>query len=295
MALFKQLLGMAPTAETDGEGYIPSPLGRLLGVDSKSGFEPTDLGTKHTGYERVLVLCTEGRYLEMTNGKKFSTGHNVQETAVPLMHLTRAGFEFDVVTPTGAPAVLEDWSVPRKDEAVLGFMKSNRGKFDNPLSLARLVAEGGLDDASPYVALFLPGGHGAMVGLPDDEHVGALIRWVQESDRYLVAVCHGPAALMAAISSSGPHPYAGYEMCAFPDSIDKRSPSIGYLPGQLPWFQCEKLEQQGIRVLNDDITGATHVDRKLYSGDSPKACDALGKLIARALLEEAAQPSRSAS
>ncbi len=295
MAFFKQLLGMAPTAETDGEGYIPSPLGRMLGVDSKSGFAPTDLGTEYTGDARVLVLCTEGRYLEMTNGKKFSTGHNVQETAVPLMHLTSAGFEFDVVTPTGAPAVLEDWSVPRKDEAVLGFMKSNRAKFDSPLSLARLVAEGGLDESSPYAALFLPGGHGAMVGLPDDENVGALIRWVQASDRYLVAVCHGPAALMATTMNDGPHPYAGYEMCAFPDSMDKRSPSIGYLPGQLPWFQCEKLEQQGIRILNDDITGATHVDRKLFSGDSPKACDALGKLIARALLDDAVQPSRAAS
>lgn len=285
MAFFKRLIGMAPTAETKGEGYIPSPLGRLLGVDSKSGYSAVDFGTKYSGDEKVLVLCTEGRYLQMTNGKKFSTGHNVQETAVPLMHLTRAGFDFDVVTPSGAPAILEDWSVPRKDEAVLAFMKMHRAKFEKPLSLARLIAEGSLNDASPYAALFLPGGHGAMVGLPDDEGVAELIRWVHDADRYLVAVCHGPAALTASTKQGGPHPYAGYEMVAFPDSMDKQSPSIGYLPGQLPWFQCEKLEQQGMRILNDDITGATHVDRKLFSGDSPKACDELGKLIARALLE----------
>lgn len=295
MAFFKQLLGMAPTAEKGGEGYIPSPLGRMLGVDSRSGYKPAEFGTKYTGNKRVLVLCTEHRYLEMTNGKKFSTGHNVQETAVPLMHLTRAGFEFDVVTPTGAPAVLEDWSVPRKDEAVLGFMERNRAKFDNPLSLADLITKGSLDDESPFAALFLPGGHGAMVGLPDDEHVGELIRWVRDSDRYLVAVCHGPAALMAAANNGAPHPYAGYEMCAFPDSMDRRSPSIGYLPGLLPWFQCEKLEQQGMRILNDDITGATHVDRKLYSGDSPRACDKLGRLIAEALLENEARSLRAAS
>lgn len=295
MAFFRQILGMAPTAEEDGEGYIPSPIGRLLGVDSRSGYEPADFDTKYAGDEKVLVLCTEGRYLEMTNGKKFSTGHNVQETAVPLMHLTRAGFEFDVVTPTGAPAVLEEWSVPRKDEAVLGFMERNRAKFDNPLSLANLVAEGGLTDESPFAALFLPGGHGAMVGLPDDDRVGELIRWVRDSDRYLVAVCHGPAALMAATKNGSPHPYDGYEMCAFPDSMDKRSPSIGYLPGQLPWFQCEKLEKQGMRILNKDITGATHVDRKLYSGDSPKACDKLGRLIAEALLKDDTRSSRAAS
>jgi len=295
MAFFKHILGMGPTAERNGEGYIPSPLGRLLGVDSKSGFKPADFGTKYAGDKKVLVLCTELRYLEMTNGKKFSTGHNVQETAVPLMHLARAGFAFDVVTPTGAPAVLEDWSVPRKDQPVLQFMEDNRAKFVNPLSLASLTAEGRLDDASPYVTLFLPGGHGAMIGLPDDEGVGDLIRWVRDSDRYLVAVCHGPAALMAAAKDGAPHPYDGYEMCAFPDSFDKRSPSIGYLPGMLPWFQCEKLEQQGMRILNDDITGATHVDRKLFSGDSPRACDDLGKLIAKALLEDEAQQLKAAS
>ena len=219
---------------------------------------------------------------------KFSTGHNVQETAVPLMHLTGAGFDFDVVTPSGAPAVLEKWSEPREDTAVLGFMQEHKARFDNPLSLATLVAEGALNDDSPYVAIFFPGGHGAMVGLPDDKNVGALIRWSRDADRAMVVVCHGPAALMAAKSDTGTHPYAGYEMVAFPDSADRQSPLIGYLPGTLPWFQCEELEGQGMKILNTKITGATHVDRKLYSGDSPMACDALGKMVANALLDEVA-------
>jgi molecular chaperone Hsp31 and glyoxalase 3 len=287
-SFIKRTLGIAPTAEKDGRGYIPSRLGLFLGVDKKSGYQPAGFGgRKYAGDKKVLVLCTEERYLKMTNGVLFSTGHNVQETAVPLMHLTAAGFGFDVVTPTGAPAILEQWSVPRKDEAVLAFMQSNRARFDNPLSLANLVAQGELNDDSPYAALFLPGGHGAMVGLPDDPNVGALIRWVHDSGRYMVAVCHGPAALMAATKDgNGEHPYAGYDLCAFPDSIDRQSPSIGYLPGQLPWFQCEKLEEQGMKVINEKVTGATHIDRKLYSGDSPKACDQLGKMIAKALLDE---------
>ena len=164
-----------------------------------------------------------------------------------------------------------------------------RQAFDRPLSLRDLVAQGALDDDSPYLALFLPGGHGAMVGLPDDPNVGALIRWVEASDRYLVAVCHGPAAMLAAtIEHEGPHPYAGYDMAAFPDSLDQRSPSLGYLPGDLPWLQCERLEAQGIRIVNDKANGATHIDRKLYSGDSPKACDQLGKNVAEALLADVA-------
>lgn len=288
-SVLKQLLGIAPTPEPDGKGVIPSRLGLYLGVAKKSGYKKADFeGRSYAGDQKVLVLCTEERYLPMTNGALFSTGHNVQETAVPLMHLTGAGFDFDVVTPTGAPAVLETWSEPREDAAVLGFMKDHKDKFQRPISLASMVDAGALVDDSPYVAVFFPGGHGAMVGLPSDANVAALIRWTREADRSLVVVCHGPAALLAAKSDDGAHPYAGYSMVAFPDSADRQSPWIGYLPGLLPWFQCEQLEARGIKILNTNITGATHVDRKLYSGDSPMACDVLGKMVAKALLDELA-------
>ena len=63
-------------------------------------------------------------------------------------------------------------------------------------------------------------------------------------------------------------------------------PSVRTLPGQLPWFQCEALEKEGITVINDKITGATHIDRKLISGDSPMACDELGKITVDALFKE---------
>ena len=284
--IFKRMLGIAPTPAPEGTGVIPSPLGRFLGVDKKSGYKTSDFaGRIYKGSKKVLVLCTEERYLETTNGELFSTGQNVQETAVPLMHLTAAGFDFDVVTPTGAPAVLEKWSEPRDDAAVLAFMSEHKAQFDTPLSLQKMVAEGALNDDSPYAAVFFPGGHGAMLGLPEDANVATLIHWTKDTDRMLVVVCHGPAALMAAKASDGPHPYAGYEMVAFPDSADKQSPMIGYLPGQLQWFQCEALEAQGLKILNTKVTGATHIDRNLFSGDSPMACDDLGKMVANALLD----------
>ena len=285
--MIKRLFGIAPTKETNGSGYIPSPLGRKLGVDKVSGYKKADFGgKKYKGDKKVLVLCTEERYFEMTNGKLFSTGNNVQETMVPLMHLANAGFNFDVVTPTGKPAVLEEWSIPVKDEAVIEFKRKNLTKFNKPVSLKQLVENNELTEDSNYIALFLPGGHGSMVGLPEDINVGTLLRWVKESDRHLVAVCHGPAAMIAKDSKNKPNPYKGYKMVAFPDKFDKQSPSLGYLPGQLPWFQCEALAKEGITVINDKITGATHIDRKLISGDSPKACDDLGKITVEALFKE---------
>lgn len=131
-AVIKKIFGIAPTKEKNGQGFIPSPLGLLLGVDKISGYKSENYTTsKYKGNKKILVLCTEERYFEMENGILFSTGNNVQETAVPLMHITRAGFDFDVVTPTGASAVLEEWSVPRKDNAVLNFMKEKNQNLIN--------------------------------------------------------------------------------------------------------------------------------------------------------------------
>ncbi|MGI8569204.1 MAG: hypothetical protein ACR2KT_09155 [Methylocella sp.] len=58
------------------------------------------------------------------------------------------------------------------------------------------------------------------------------------------------------------------------------------MPGQLPWFVGEKLKNLGVEVLNQDITGRCHKDRKLITGDSPLASNNIGKMAAEALLEE---------
>ena len=57
-----------------------------------------------------------------------------------------------------------------------------------------------LTDDAPYVAVFLPGGHGAMLGLPGNADLGELLRWAhgRRGDVFTLAICHGPAALLAA-------------------------------------------------------------------------------------------------
>ena len=45
-------------------------------------------------------------------------------------------FEIDVVTPTGAPVVIEEWAMPKEDEAVTGLFRDFDQAFKNPGSLA---------------------------------------------------------------------------------------------------------------------------------------------------------------
>lgn len=79
-------------------------------------------------------------------------------------------------------------------------------------------------------------------------------------------------------------------MCVFPDSLDEGANiDIGYMPGRLPWLVGARLRGLGVNILNEGITGQVHRDRKLLTGDSPLASNALGKLAAQTLLEEVGQ------
>ena len=150
-----------------------------------------------------------------------------------------------------------------------------------PLKLADVIEKG--LDSGDYAAVFIPGGHGALIGLPDSRDVKTVLEWVHHNDKFVISLCHGPAAFLSVGDSDM---YRGYKICAFPDSLDAQTPDMGYMPGHLTWKFGEKLEGLGFEIINDDITGATHRDRKLLTGDSPLAGNALGKLAAQALLED---------
>jgi molecular chaperone Hsp31 and glyoxalase 3 len=189
--------------------------------------------------------------MTIANGKKFSTGNHPVEMLVPMMHLANAGFDIDVVTPTGAAVKIEMWAMPEKDDAVMAFSGSFKEKFDNPGSVADFASEQ-LNDTAPYVAVFLPGGHGAMLGLPENDDVGKIIRWCHDRDLHMLAICRRPAALLAAnlpdscdssmsTTTVGSFVCRGYKIAAFPDTVDRQTPRISYMSGQMPWHFGERL------------------------------------------------------
>jgi len=271
----KWLFGLAATKEENGEGYIPGPLMRMMAVDSKTDYKPGEW-KKYTGFLKILVVCTEQRYFEMTNGAKFSSGNHPVETIHPMRHLMDAGFEVDVATPTGKPVCLEEWALPMKDEAFLKIYEEVfKPKFEKPLSLASISLDS-------YACMFVPGGQGAMLGIPDDVNVGKATKFFHDKDRYIMSVCHSPAFLLAGEKEL----YSGYKIACFPDSLDKITHHMGYLPGPQPWFYGEKLKERGIEIMNTGADGTVIVDRKLITGASPKACEELGRTMAEKLVEE---------
>ncbi|SWI96415.1 Molecular chaperone Hsp31 and glyoxalase 3 [Klebsiella pneumoniae] len=67
------------------------------------------------------------------------------------------------------------------------------------------------------------------------------------------------------------------------------------MPGHLTWKFGEQLKSIGFEIVNTDISGATCQDRKMLTGDSPLAGNALGQLAAKALLSEVSKELRHAA
>ena len=281
--MLKELLGIAPQIEADGS-FIPSKLALKLATSNKSDYEQLDY-SKYDGIKKkVLVIFTEQKNMKMKNGKLFSTGNHPIEALVPMLHLKSAGFEFEIVTPSGQPVIFEMWAFPKKDEAVTAIYNELKKSFEQPESLKDFVNNS--LDADQYAAIFVPGGHGVMLGIPEDENVGEVLRWAHNNDLFTITLCHGPGALMSTALNDKPFIYAGYKMAVFPDSVDKMTPSFGYLPGHMPSTLCDKLEEHGVTIINKKANKSVCLDRKLITGASPLASNNLGKLATNILLKE---------
>ncbi len=280
----------APDA-AEHNAFFPSPYSLSQFTSPKSDLSGADYPDAYQGGRwKVLMIAADERYLEMDNGKLFSTGNHPIETLLPMYHLDAAGFDIDVATLSGNPVKLELWAFPKQDGAISGLYDKYLDRFLHPKRLADVVASG-LGAGSDYIAVFIPGGHGALIGLPYSRDVQATLDWALVQDRHIVSLCHGPAALLAAGigRTAADYPLKGYRIQAFPDAMDRQTPGIGYMPGGMPWFFGDKLRALGVEIINmESIDGSVHQDRKLLSGDSPLASNALGKLAARTLLDEVA-------
>ncbi|WP_339001653.1 glyoxalase III HchA [Fusobacterium animalis] len=265
--------------------YFPSEYSLSVYTSPKTDFDGFKFKKAYEGGKyKVLMVASDERYVQMKNGKLFSTGNHPVETLLPMLHIHHAGFEIDVATLSGNSVKLEMWAMPNEDKNVMDIYERYLPKLENPLKLSDILKKVTAED-SPYLAVFFPGGHGALVNLPESRDVKELLKWAMKKDRKIVTLCHGPAALLAGSIDENKFLFDGYEMTVFPDSLDEgANQEIGYMPGKLKWLLAERLEKLGVKIINTGITGEVCKDRNVLTGDSPLAANNLGILTADELL-----------
>lgn len=115
-----------------------------------------------------------------------------------------------------------------KNSAVAIYGKYEQ-KFHEPRKLTDVVET--LHKDADYIAVFIRGGHGALMGLPFSADMKATLQWAMQNDRFIVTLCHGPAACFPP-ASANPTVEIFFAATAFVHS------QMTWISRRQPWAIC---------------------------------------------------------
>ena len=231
-------------------------------------FSLTSLSAKED--KTILMLVTGVD--KMTNGK--TTGLWLEEFAVPYNAFKKEGFKVEVVTPKGGVAPIDPRSNPSAEQAKA--WKEAAQRLKSTKALAGIKADN-------FDAIFIPGGHGVMFDLATDKKSIKLIQDFDAQSKFIVAVCHGPGALVNVLRKGGTPLVKGKKVATFTDDEERAVK----LDKDMPFLLETKLLQLGAIVEKRDLFKAHAVqDGKLITGQNPASSEATAELLIKALEKE---------
>jgi putative intracellular protease/amidase len=197
------------------------------------------------------------------------TGLWLDEFATPYATLRNAGFEVVTSSPRGGQTPID----PRSVEGV------DAGDAAAVLAQTHPLHEVG--DALQYDAIFIPGGHGTMFDLATSLPVKTLLSEFDAQGKFIVSVCHGPAAFVDAIRAGAPKTLvSGRTITCFTDEEERAS---GLAP-LMPFLLASKLREQGANVI-ERAPWADHVeiDGTWITGQNPQSSASVAQALISAL------------
>ncbi|MER7520672.1 type 1 glutamine amidotransferase domain-containing protein [Streptomyces sp. NPDC126499] len=213
----------------------------------------------------ILFVMTGVDHWMLADGTKHPTGFWAEEAVAPYEAFKAAGHEVVVATPGGVVPTVDQGSLA--PEAHGGQEAADRvaatlasiPEIKDPIRLEEV-------DLADYDAVFYPGGHGPMEDLAVNPASGRLLVDALDSGKPLGVVCHGPAALLAAVRSDGSNAFAGYEVAAFTNAEETQAG----LAEKAKWLLETRLVEAGVQVRAGE-PWAPHVvvDRNLVTGQNP--------------------------
>jgi putative intracellular protease/amidase len=218
---------------------------------------------------RLLMVVTGVDHLTLIDGTVRKTGFWAEEVVVPHELFSAAGLVVEIATPGGAPAPLDQGSLaPEKNTGGAKVIKhfeeylASLKDLQHPLVLEKLSKA----QVDSYDAIFLPGGHGPMQDLAHSPELGEILNRMQEDQKLISAVCHGPAGLLPATHPDGTWTFQGYRLTAFTNKEERE----GGLADQMPFLLETRLRDHGAEF-QAGKSWMPHVitDRNLVTGQNP--------------------------
>ncbi|MDL5204814.1 type 1 glutamine amidotransferase domain-containing protein [Streptomyces sp. ALI-76-A] len=228
---------------------------------------------------KILFVMTGADQWTLADGTRHRTGYWAEEAVVPLDAFKAAGHEVTVATPGGVVPPVDPGSLA--PEANGGAEQAARvrravesaGEFTRPLVLADVR----LDD---YDAVYVPGGHGPMEDLAVDPDSGRLLADAVGRGLPVGVVCHGPAALLAAVKDDGSNAYAGYRITAFTNTEEQLAGNAE----KAIWLLEDRLTEAGLKVeAGEPWAPHVQVDRNVVTGQNPASSGPLAAELLKKL------------
>ncbi len=227
---------------------------------------------------KILFVMTGADGWTLADGTIHRTGFWAEEAVVPFEAFTSAGHEVTVATPGGVvppvdPASLTPDAAGGADEAArVRQIVETASEFRAPVALADVRLE-------DYDAVYVPGGHGPMEDLAVDAHAGRILTQALDGDLPVGVVCHGPAALLAAVREDGTNAYAGYRITAFTNAEERMAGSAD----KAKWLLQDRLADAGLKVeAAEPFAPHVEVDRNVVTGQNPASSGPLAtELLAK--------------
>lgn len=223
---------------------------------------------------RVLTVLSAADKWTRADGSTYKTGIWAEEFIVMDDALIRAGFRVDLATPGGVPPTIDALSLQpkiigqEKADLYLDYLSQNAQRLRNPLVLADI-------DMDLYDAVVIPGGHGPVEDLYKDPDMGRVLIKANRASKVIAAVCHGPAALLAA-SEEKSWPFAGRRMTSLTDEEEIEFGTAA----NAPWLLADTLRKRGAIFEQGPNWGSYIVrDGNLLTGQNPASTAALAQAV----------------
>ncbi|MFD6158653.1 type 1 glutamine amidotransferase domain-containing protein [Nocardia sp. NPDC060256] len=228
---------------------------------------------------KLLFVLTGADTWTLADGTPHPTGFWAEEFAVPYEAAKAAGHEIVVATPGGVVPPVDqgslspDFNGGQEGADQRAAVLAAATELQHPIKLSEV-------DLADYAGVFYPGGHGPMEDLAVNAESGELLTAALQSGKPLAIVCHGPAALLAAVGADGSNSFAGYTLTGFTNEEERQ----GGLADKAKWLLQDRLVEAGADFQEGEPWAPkVVVDRNLITGQNPSSSAPVAAELLRAI------------
>ncbi len=205
--------------------------------------------------KKVLFIVSSA---EEIGPKKRKTGNYLPEVSHPYHEFVEKGYQVEFASTQGGAAPIDGLDLT-DDPLNVAFLN---GKG---IDLARNTHPIDTVEVDQYDAVFVPGGLGPMVDMPENKEVQKAIASTYERGAVVGAVCHGPVSLVNVVLSDGTSIVKDKTVASFTNEEEE-----GYAREDVPFLLESALKEKGAKFLSVSPWQPNSIaDGRLVTGQNP--------------------------